>query len=101
MTGVQTCPVFFSPQDLGLTAVSPEQLAGGATPADAAAIFDAVLEQRATTAQRDCVTASAAVAISTICPEKTMDECLAEARESLASGRALQAFRRFVEINAA
>ena len=90
----------FSPQDLGLTAVSPEQLAGGATPADAAAIFDAVLEQRATTAQRDCVTASAAVAISTICPEKTMDECLAEARESLASGRALQAFRRFVEINA-
>ena len=91
----------FSPQDLGLTAVSPEQLAGGATPADAAAIFDAVLEQRATTAQSDCVTASAAVAISTICPEQTMDECLAEARESLASGRALQAFRRFVEINAA
>lgn len=91
----------FSPQDLGLTAVSPEQLAGGDTPADAAAIFDAVLEQRATTAQSDCVTASAAVAISTICPEKTMDECLAEARESLASGRALQAFRRFVEINAA
>ena len=80
----------FTPEQIGLNRCRPEE---------AARIFDAVLNNTATAAQRDCVLANAAFAIRVICPDKEVAECLAEARESLLGGKAAAAFRKFVEIN--
>ena len=89
----------FTPEQIGLNRCRPEELSGGDTPEEAARIFDAVLHNTATAAQRDCVLANAAFAIRVICPDKEVAECLAEARESLLGGKAAAAFRKFVEIN--
>ena len=42
---------------------------------------------------------NSAFAIQVICPEKKIETCIAEARESLLGGKAAAAFRKFVEIN--
>jgi anthranilate phosphoribosyltransferase len=89
----------YTPEMLNLPRVQESDLFGGDTPADAARIFDAVMYNTATNAQRNCVLANAAFAIQVICPEKKIDVCLAEAGESLASGRALATLKKFIEIN--
>ena len=90
----------FSPSDLGMTSARPEELVAGATEQEAAAIFDAVLENRALPAQKDIVVANAAFGIQTFeRGAKPIGECIAMARESIDSGRALAAFRKFREIN--
>lgn len=89
----------FTPEQIGLRRCRAEELSGGDTPEEAARIFDAVLDNTASDARRDCVVANAAFAIRVICPQKSVDECLAEARESLVSGKAAATFRKFVEIN--
>lgn len=89
----------YSPSELGLPASRPEELGGGSSPEDAARIFDEVLEGRGGAARSNTVIANAAFAIHTIKPECPLPDCIAEARESLESGKALGCFRKFVEIN--
>ena len=72
---------------------------GGNTVTEAAAIFDRVLANEATRGQEDCVIANAAFAIRTLRPGIALPDAIAEAREALESGRALRAFRKFVELN--
>ena len=84
------------PADFGFTALRPEDLHGGDTAAAGKAIFLAVLENRATDAQRNVVCANAGLAIHTIHPERSLADCVAEAGESLGSGRALRVLRRLV-----
>jgi anthranilate phosphoribosyltransferase len=88
-----------SPADFGLAAVSPEELYGGETVEAAAAIFRRVLEGTGTTAQQNVVVANAGLGIQCIYPEKSLVECVAEASESLESGKALAAFRKLMELN--
>ncbi|TGE24919.1 anthranilate phosphoribosyltransferase [Hymenobacter aquaticus] len=87
---------FFTAEDLGLTTYAPEELAGGSTVAESAALFRGVLEGRATAAQRDVVTANAALGIQCVVPTLTFAEALAQARESLDSGRAGRAFNKLL-----
>ena len=90
----------FHPQDLGFDIAKPEELVGGATEEEAKEIFDAVLENRALPAQKNIVLANAAFGIQVLEQgQKYIDECIAIARESIDSGRALATFRKFVEIN--
>jgi anthranilate phosphoribosyltransferase len=89
----------YSPEELGLDRNAEADLFGGDSIETAAAIFDQVLAGTATPAQNNCVIANAAFAIRVLCPEKTISACLDEARESLVSGRALQKFKRFLELN--
>lgn len=89
----------YNPIDLGLAAATEADLWGGETVADAARIFDAVLAGKATPAQENCVVANAAFAIRTLEPEVSLETALGEARESIRSGRAAEAFKKFVEIN--
>lgn len=89
----------YTPESLGFARCREEELFGGDTPEDAAKIFDAVLQNTATNPQRNCVIANAAFAIQVICPEKKIADCITEARESLESGRALDTFRKFIEVN--
>lgn len=84
---------------LGLSAVSQSDLYGGESVEEASAIFDRVLAGKGTAAQADCVIANAAFAFKTLEPQMSLDDAIATARTSLESGRALEAFRRFVTIN--
>ena len=89
----------YSPEMLGFKRCTEADLDGGSTPEEAARILDAVLENRATEAQRNCVVINSAFAIQVICPEKSIETCIAEAKESLDSGRALATFQKYVSMN--
>ncbi len=90
----------FKPADLGLKAVTPEELVAGANEDEAAQIFDSVLEDRALPGQKAVVMANAAFAIQVMeGGRKSIDECLQIAKESIESGRALNTFKKFVELN--
>jgi anthranilate phosphoribosyltransferase len=89
----------YTPEMLGFPRCREADLDGGETPQHAAAIFDNVLQNEATPAQANCVIVNAAFAIRVINPGKKIDDCIAEARESLESGRALRTFNRFIELN--
>lgn len=89
----------YSPELLGFKRCQEADLDGGSTPEEAARIFDAVLENKATEAQRNCVVINSAFAIQVICPEKSIETCIAEAKESLESGRALATFKQYVSMN--
>ena len=89
----------FRPADLGMPEVPQEELYGGASVAEAAAIFDEILQNRSTTGRRNVVLANAAFAIKIMEPELELQDCLAAARESLESGRALEALNKYVKLN--
>lgn len=89
----------YTPLEMGLNYVRQEDIYGGNTAEEAMRIFDSVLENRSTEAQKSVVIANAACAISIMDLSKSMDETILIARESLESGKALTAFKKFVDIN--
>lgn len=98
---VATCgnEKIYTPESLGFARYSESDLDGGQTVEDAARIFDNVMEGSATRAQKEVVIVNAAFAINVICPGKSLEECIALARESLDSGKALATLKKFVEVN--
>ncbi len=89
----------FQPEDLGFECIRPEEIYGGETIAEAKKIFLSVLEGTSTPAQKNVILANAACAIGVIETEMSIGETIEKARESLDSGRALSAFRKFIEMN--
>lgn len=89
----------YKPSELGFDIVRQEELFGGNTPQEAARIFDNVLHNCATKAQTECVLINASFAIQAMEPLKPIEECVAIARESLQSGKALRTLRKFIELN--
>ena len=90
----------FTPEDLGLHYAKPEELVAGATEEEAAEIFDNVLNNKALPAQKEIVMANAAFGIQVLeRGQKSIEECLDMARESIESGRALNTFLKFAELN--
>ena len=90
----------FSPADLGFEKAKPEELQAGANEQEAKQIFDAVLENRALPAQKHIVLANAAFGIQVLEKgQKSIEECVEIARESIDSGNALKTFKKFVDLN--
>jgi anthranilate phosphoribosyltransferase len=89
----------YKPSELGFDIVRQEELFGGNTPQEAARIFDNVLHNCATKAQTECVLINASFAIQAMEPLKPIEECVAIARESLQSGKALRTLKKFIELN--
>lgn len=89
----------FTPKDLGFNYVDPQDIYGGATAEDAMKIFDSVLAGTSTEAQKNVILANAACGIAIIDRNLSIEESIQMARESLESGKALAAFKKFVEIN--
>lgn len=87
-----------TPDMIGLKKVEQSDLFGGETVDKAAQIFINILENRASEAQKNTVLANAAFAIQTIEPQKSIEECIQIAKESLESGKAKEAFIKFEEI---
>ena len=89
----------YTPESLGFSRYQEADLYGGDTPEEAAKIFNNVLKNKATSAQRDVVIANSAFAIQVIESQKSIFECIDMAKESLESGKALQVLNKFVELN--
>lgn len=89
----------FTPQQVGFEQCREEDLAGGETVAEASDIFDRVLSGSANAGQVNSVLANAAFAIKTLRPATSLADAIAEARVSVESGQAKEAFRQFVELN--
>lgn len=70
------------------------------TAQEAGDIFLSVLQNNGTTAQKNAVLANAGLAIQVIRPDRSLEACIAEARESIESGRAYQLLRKLLEVSA-
>ena len=82
-----------SPDYFGFNKINPDEIKGGESIEDSASIFTKILENKATKSQTDVVLANSAIAIQTI-TNKTIDECLSIARQSIDSGSALNCLKR-------
>lgn len=82
----------------GFKPITQEALFGGETAQEASAIFQNVLKNKATTEQRNVVIANTAAAIRCTMPLKPWEECVYIARESLESGKALNAFNKLISM---
>lgn len=90
----------FHPKDLGFDIIKPEELVAGATEEEAAQIFDDVLNNQCLPGQKEVVMANAAFGIQVLeRGQKSIEECIDIARESIESGSALRTFKKFVELN--
>ncbi len=92
----------FSPSEIGFQTVRADEICGSktSTKEDSVAVFDSVLNNTALESQKNVVIANAAFAIQVLEAGKMpIEECVAKARESLESGKALSAFRKFIELN--
>ena len=89
----------YMPHDLGLPQANQQELWGGNTVAEASLIFDEVLAGNSTPARENCVVANSAFAIWTLDKSVTLKEAIAQARESIRSGAAQEAFKIFCEVN--
>ena len=95
----RTMDRIIQPADLQLPAYSAEQLRGGSSTADAMQIFMAVLQNKATDAQRDVVIANAGLGLQACFSRRSLEDCLDMARESIESGSALKVFDALMEMN--
>lgn len=89
----------YTPESLGFARCTEESLSGGESVEEAAAIFDNIMMGRATEAQTNAVVVNAAFAIHVRRPELPIEACIEQARESLRSGAAEGALRKFIELN--
>ena len=82
-----------SPDYFGFNKINPDEINGGESIKDSASIFTKILENEATKSQTDVVLANSAIAIQTI-TNKTIDECLSIAKQSIDSGSALNCLKK-------
>jgi len=82
------------PDQIGLQQTKPEDLFGGNTVPEAAKIFVNILEGKGSTAQNEVIYANAGLAIKLMNPQLTTAEAIAQAKESLKSGKALQTLKK-------
>ncbi len=82
-----------SPEYFGFNKINPDEIKGGESIEDSASIFTKILENNATKSQTDVVLANSAIAIQTI-TNKTIDECLSIAKQSIDSGSALNCLKK-------
>jgi anthranilate phosphoribosyltransferase len=91
--------VTLSPQSIGKQALTQEDLFGGDTVEEAAQIFTAILRGEGTKAQNDAVAVNAGIAINCFKPNTSLENCIAEAEESLKSGSALRVLHQIIVKN--
>lgn len=85
-----------SPKELALPQVRYEDIKGGQTVEESAKIFLTILEGQGTQAQKSAVIANAAMALYCADQEKGIAHAVELARETLASGKALTAFKELI-----
>ncbi len=86
-----------SPSELGFETLSQASIFGGETVEEAARIFQNVLHNQASPAQRNVVVANAALALQCLGIHPDFPSAVAAATESLESQKALQAFQNLLQ----
>lgn len=86
----------YCPSDLGFATVQMEQLSGGATVEHSADIMYKILQREGTSEQTQAVLANGGAALFVAKKAKSIQEGIEMAKESLESGRAFQAFKKFI-----
>jgi anthranilate phosphoribosyltransferase len=89
----------FYPQELGFALFKEKELHGGNSVEEAASIFLNILEGKGTEAQTQVVSANAALALFAGKKFNSLDESVGVAREMILSGKVLQTFKKFLELN--
>ncbi|GAA3637929.1 anthranilate phosphoribosyltransferase [Flavivirga jejuensis] len=88
----------FSPEDLGISAITQESIFGGNTVEDAAKIFINVIAGKGTEPQNNVVCANAGLAIATT-KQISHKEGFEQAKESLLSGKAKASLETLIEMS--
>lgn len=85
---------FLSPEDFGLPTIQPEDIHGGETIEEAAAIFNRVLSGQGTEAQTAVVAANSGLAIRLMDPNTALKDAVTRAKELIQSGAAKETFEQ-------
>ncbi len=89
----------YIPPDLGFTVCDPAELSGGGTVDKAMKILIDVLENDSSPVQKNVVVANAGLALQVCFPEKSLEDCLGMAVESIESGSAMKVFKTLMDMN--
>ncbi len=82
------------PNKINMPLLKQEELFGGKTIEDAATIFKNVLNNTSTPAQKQAVLVNSALAIQCFDFNKPFEDCIAEAKESIESGKAFTSLKK-------
>ena len=85
------------PSDLGFEKLNQKDLSGGATSDISAKLFMNILNGEGTKAQNDVVAVNAAIAIHCVYADKSVEECVLLAKESLESKKALNVYKKLIK----
>ncbi|MEM9856180.1 MAG: anthranilate phosphoribosyltransferase [Bacteroidota bacterium] len=85
-----------TPHQLGFSRLNQKDIYGGKAIEDSAKIFEAILRGDGSDAQNQVVTANAGIALYCADQDKGIETAVAKAKESLASGKALEAFKKMI-----
>ncbi len=88
----------FSPGDINMPELKPEELLSTGDIPGTAEIFMNVLNGRGTNAQNAVVITNSALALSTFFPGKEISQCIEEAQNSLMEGGALNIFKKLIAL---
>lgn len=84
------------PKDLGLTQLTYDDIRGGNTVEESAAVFMNVLQGKGTAAQNSAVIANAGMSLYCGHQHDGISKAMERAKEALESGKALQAFKKLI-----
>lgn len=87
---------YYEVSELGLETLKAEDLTGGDTVEQAAAIFHRIITGEGTHQQNNVVLTNAAFAIKTFDPQKSFGDCYYEAEASLLGKQALNSFKTLI-----
>lgn len=85
------------PEDIGMPRLEYDDIKGCETIEESAKIFTTILEGRGTSAQNAVVIANAGMALYAANQKSGLDHALAQAKEALMSGGALQCFKNLLK----
>jgi len=88
----------YTPETIGFEKVKPEDLYGGNSVEESVRLFLNILEGNGTASQNFVVFANAGFALKCYYPEKSLEECVDIARESLESGKALNMLKKLITL---
>jgi len=86
----------YTPENIGLSKLDPESIAGGRTIMESAKIFQSILDGKGTQSQNEVVIANSAAALFTADSDLTFLDAVEKAKESLHSGKAKEVFKKLV-----
>ena len=89
---------YYTVEELGFTEVNPKDLTGGDSVEQAAKTFRQIIEGNGTDVQNNVLLTNAAFGIKTFHPEKSFGDCYYEAESSLLGHKALESFKKLVNV---